>query len=63
MKKYVILGIIMMLFGSVSAQKKELRNAGKELDKGNFEKVTINWNKHKKDTTQLIDKLVKEYAA
>ena len=29
----------------------------------NFEKVTINWNKHKKDTTQLIDKLVKEYAA
>ena len=39
MKKYIILGIIMMLFGSVSAQKKELRNAGKELDKGNFEKA------------------------
>jgi hypothetical protein len=28
----------MIFFGSISAQKKELRNAGKELDKGNFKK-------------------------
>ena len=34
MKKYLILGIIIMLFGSLSAQKKELRKAGNELDKG-----------------------------
>jgi tetratricopeptide (TPR) repeat protein len=44
MKKYIILGIIMMLFGSISAQKKELRNAGKELDKGNFEKAILALN-------------------
>ena len=38
----------MMLFGSVSAQKKELRNAGKELDKGNFEKAMLALNAARK---------------
>lgn len=40
MKKYLILVFAMIFFGSISAQKKELRNAGKELNKGNFEKAT-----------------------
>ena len=31
----------MIFVGSISAQKKELRNAGKALDKGNFEKATM----------------------
>ena len=41
MKKYLILGFVMIFFGSISAQKKELRNAGKALDKGNFETATM----------------------
>lgn len=41
MKKYLILGFVMIFVGSISAQKKELRNAGKALDKGNFEKATM----------------------
>jgi tetratricopeptide (TPR) repeat protein len=41
MKNYLILGFVMIFFGSISAQKKELRNAGKELDKGNFKKATM----------------------
>jgi tetratricopeptide (TPR) repeat protein len=40
MKKYLILGFVMIFVGSISAQKKELRNAGKALDKGDFEKAT-----------------------
>ena len=40
MKKYLILVFAMIFFGSISAQKKEFRNAGKELNKGNFEKAT-----------------------
>ena len=39
MKKYIILGFVMIFVGSISAQKKELRSAGKALDKGNFEKA------------------------
>ena len=31
MKKYLILGFVMIFFGSISAQKKELRKAGKAL--------------------------------
>ena len=41
MKKHLILGFVMIFVGSISAQKKELRNAGKALDKGNFEKATM----------------------
>jgi tetratricopeptide (TPR) repeat protein len=41
MKKYLILGFVMIFVGSISAQKKELRNAGKALDKGNFETATM----------------------
>ena len=41
MKNYLILGFVMIFVGSISAQKKELRNAGKALDKGNFEKATM----------------------
>ena len=40
MKKYLILGFVMIFVGSISAQKKELRNAGKALDKGDFKKAT-----------------------
>jgi tetratricopeptide (TPR) repeat protein len=40
MKKYLILGFVMIFVGSISAQKKELRNAGKALDKRDFEKAT-----------------------
>jgi tetratricopeptide (TPR) repeat protein len=41
MKNYLILGFVIIFVGSISAQKKELRNAGKALDKGNFEKATM----------------------
>jgi tetratricopeptide (TPR) repeat protein len=41
MKKYLVIGFVMIFVGSISAQKKELRNAGKALDKGNFEKATM----------------------
>ncbi len=39
MKKYLILGFVIVFTGSIFAQKKELRNAGKALEKGNFEKA------------------------
>ena len=61
MKKYIILGIIMMLFGSLSAQKKELRNAGKELDKGNFEKATMALNAAELLLESMDDKQKSEF--
>lgn len=61
MKKYIILGIIMMLFGSVSAQKKELRNAGKELGKGNFEKATMALNAAELLLESMDDKQKSEF--
>lgn len=41
MKRYLIFGLLLVFFGSATAQKKELRTALKELDKGNYEKVSI----------------------
>jgi hypothetical protein len=61
MKKYIILGIIMMLFGSISAQKKELRNAGKELDKGNFEKAMLALNAAEALLESMDDKQKSEF--
>ena len=39
MKNYLIFGLLLTFAWSINAQKKELRTAGKELDKGNFEKA------------------------
>ena len=61
MKKYIILGIIMMLFGSLSAQKKELRNAGKDLDKGNFEKAMLALNAAEALLESMDDKQKSEF--
>ena len=61
MKKYIILGIIMMLFGSVSAQKKELRSAGKELDRGNFEKAMLALNAAEALLESMDDKQKSEF--
>ena len=41
MKKYFVLEIALTLGFSVVAQKKELKTADKELDKGNFEKAAV----------------------
>ena len=41
MKKYFLLAIALTLGFSVVAQKKELKAANKEIDKGNFEKATV----------------------
>jgi len=41
MKKYFVLAIALTLGFSVVAQKKELKTADKELDKGNFEKAAV----------------------
>ena len=61
MKKYLILGIIIMLFGSLSAQKKELRKAGNELDKGDFEKATIALNAAEVLSESMDDKQKSEF--
>ena len=39
MKNYLIFGLLLTFAWSINAQKKELRTAGKELGKGNFEKA------------------------
>ena len=39
MKNYLIFGLLLTFAWSINAQTKELRTAGKELDKGNFEKA------------------------
>lgn len=41
MKKHLIFGLTVAFALSLQAQKKELRTAGKELDKGNFEKASV----------------------
>jgi tetratricopeptide (TPR) repeat protein len=41
MKKYFVLAIALTLGFSVVAQKKELKAANKEIDKGNFEKAAV----------------------
>ena len=41
MKKYFVLAIALTLGFSVVAQKKELKSANKEIDKGDFEKAGI----------------------
>ena len=41
MKKYFVLAIALTLGFSVVAQKKELKTADKELDKGNFKKAAV----------------------
>ena len=41
MKTYFVLAIALTLGFSVVAQKKELKAANKEIDKGNFEKATV----------------------
>jgi len=41
MKKYFVLAIALTLGFSVVAQKKELKTADKEIDKGNFEKAAV----------------------
>ncbi len=61
MKKYLILGIIITLFGSLSAQKKELRKAGNELDKGDFEKATIALNAAEVLSESMDDKQKSEF--
>ena len=40
MKNYLIFGLLLTFVWSINAQKKELRTAGKELDRGNFEKAS-----------------------
>jgi len=61
MKKYLILGFVMMFVGSISAQKKELRNAGKALDKGNFEKATMALNAAEALLESMDDKQKSEF--
>ena len=61
MKKYLILGFVMIFFGSISAQKKELRNAGKALDKGNFEKATMALNTAEALLESMDDKQKSEF--
>ena len=39
MKNYLIFGLLLTFVWSINAQKKELRTAAKELDRGNFEKA------------------------
>jgi len=41
MKKYFILIIALTFSISAIAQKKEIKTAGKELDKGNYEKAGV----------------------
>lgn len=40
MKNYLIFGLLLTFTWSINAQKKELRTAEKELDRGNFEKAS-----------------------
>lgn len=40
MKNYLIFGLLLTFVWSINAQKKELRTAAKELDRGNFEKAS-----------------------
>ena len=61
MKKYLILGFVMIFFGSISAQKKELRNAGKALGKGNFEKATMALNAAEALLKSMDDKQKSEF--
>ena len=61
MKKYLIIGFVMIFFGSISAQKKELRNAGKALDKGNFEKATMALNAAEALFESMDDKQKSEF--
>ena len=61
MKKYLILGFVMIFFGSISAQKKELRNAGKALDKGNFEKATMDLDAAEALLESMDDKQKSEF--
>ena len=61
MKKYLILGFVMIFVGSISAQKKELRNAGKALDKGNFEKATMALNAAEALLESMDDKQKSEF--
>ena len=61
MKKYLILGFVMIFVGSISAQKKELRNAGKALDKGNFEKATMALNVAEALLESMDDKQKSEF--
>ena len=61
MKKYLILGFVMIFVGSISAQKKELRNAGKALDKGNFEKATMALNTAEAFLESMDDKQKSEF--
>ena len=61
MKKYLILGFVMIFVGSISAQKKELRNAGKALDKGNFEKATMALNTAEALLESMDDKQKSEF--
>ena len=61
MKKYLILGFVMIFVGSISAQKKELRNAGKSLDKGNFEKATMDLDAAEALLESMDDKQKSEF--
>ena len=51
----------MIFVGSISAQKKELRNAGKALDKGNFEKATMALNTAEALLESMDDKQKSEF--
>ena len=51
----------MIFFGSISAQKKELRNAGKALDKGNFEKATMDLDAAEALLESMDDKQKSEF--
>ena len=51
----------MVFIGSISAQKKELRNAGKALDKGNFEKATMALNAAEALLESMDDKQKSEF--
>ena len=61
MKKHLILGFVMIFVGSISAQKKELRNAGKALDKGNFEKATMDLDAAEALLESMDDKQKSEF--
>ena len=51
----------MIFVGSISAQKKELRNAGKALDKGNFEKATMDLDAAEALLESMDDKQKSEF--
>ncbi|MGB2143880.1 MAG: tetratricopeptide repeat protein [Flavobacteriaceae bacterium] len=61
MKKYFVLAIALTLGFSVVAQKKELKTADKELDKGNFEKAAVSLDAAEALLGSMDDKYKSQY--